>query len=330
MYTNNTGITLSLAVWLATDNYDHNPDPMAISATTLLKAIKPIVLARQLVAQGAEKEGDLVSLVASRMGTAIHDSIEAAWTPLDRKKLEETLIGLGFPKGVAKKVKVNPTADELESGCIPVYMEQRAFKKVGAYTISGKYDFVAEGRLEDFKSTGTYSYMKQTGKDKYVQQGSIYRWLNPKIITDDTMRIQYIFTDWSALGAMKDKNYPATRILSQTFHLMSISETDAFVKNRIHLIDTLKDASQKDLPDCTSEELWMNDPVWKYYKNPSKTSRATKNFDVEHEAYARLSKDGNVGVVIKKEAEPKACKYCPVSQVCEQAAGYVNLGILKL
>ena len=111
---------------------------------------------------------------------------------------------------------------------------------------------------------------------------------------------------------------------------MSLSETDAFVKGRINLIDKLKDAPQKELPACSPDDLWMGEAVWKYYKNPEKRSRATKNFDVEHEAHGRFNKDGCVGIVVKVEAEPKACKYCPVSEICEQAQGYVNQGILTL
>lgn len=329
-YTNNTGINTSLAVWLATDNYDHIDDPMHISATSLLKPIKEIVLSRRLAKQGVEKSGDISVLVASRIGTAIHDSIEAAWTPHKKEKLVQTLIALGTPKRVAERVIVNPTEDQLTDDCIPVYMEQRASKKVGKYTISGKYDFVIEGGLEDFKSTGTYTYIYQTNNVKYPQQGSLYRWLNPDIITKDTMRIQYIFTDWTAGGAAQNKKYPSNKVLSQTFHLMSVSETDAFVKNKIALIDKLENAPQKDMPACTKEDLWMGDSVWKYYKNPEKRSRATKNFDVEHEAHARFNKDGCVGIVVKVEAEPKACRYCPVNEVCAQAQGYVEQGILKL
>ncbi len=80
-YTNNTGINLSLAMWLATDTYDHCDDPMQISATTLLKPVKVIVLSRRLAKSGVTKEADLSTMVPSRLGTAIHDAIERAWTP---------------------------------------------------------------------------------------------------------------------------------------------------------------------------------------------------------------------------------------------------------
>ena len=40
--TNNTNLPLSIAVWLACDDYDYNNDPYTISATTLLKPLKQI------------------------------------------------------------------------------------------------------------------------------------------------------------------------------------------------------------------------------------------------------------------------------------------------
>ena len=57
--------------------------------------------------------------------------------------------------------------------------------------------FVAEGKVQDFKSTSVYTYLNQTNKDKYILQGSIYRWLNEDTITRDTMDIHFIFTDWN-------------------------------------------------------------------------------------------------------------------------------------
>ena len=53
---------------------------------------------------------------------------------------------------------INPSKPMLEFNpdAIPVYMEQRAYKQVGKYKVSGKFDFVAEGRVQDFKSTGVF------------------------------------------------------------------------------------------------------------------------------------------------------------------------------
>jgi len=38
-------------------------------------------------------------------------------------------------------------------------------------------------------------------------------------------------------------------------------------------------ASESDMIRCTDEELWRSEDVHKYYANPDKLARATKNFD---------------------------------------------------
>ena len=148
IYTNNTNIPLSMAVWLATDSYDYSDDPNQISATSLLKPIRAIVLARQN--KELDKVAEISGLVASKMGTAIHDSIEASWLS---DKLQDTLKALGQSDKVIKRIKVNPLPEELEEDTIPVYMEQRVSKDLLGFKISGKYDFVINGRLEDYKTT---------------------------------------------------------------------------------------------------------------------------------------------------------------------------------
>lgn len=75
-YTNSSGIPLSVGVWLATDTYQYPPDDgkKYISATTLLKSTRQIILSNR-IPKGAEATVDIASKVASRYGTAIHDSM---------------------------------------------------------------------------------------------------------------------------------------------------------------------------------------------------------------------------------------------------------------
>jgi len=63
----------------------------------------------------------------------------------------------------------------------------------------------------------------------------------------------------------------------------------------------------------------MDDPVWKYYKDPTKKQRSTKNFDNEYEANKKLAEDGFVGEVVKVMGTPKACNYCSARSICNQA-----------
>lgn len=333
-YCNNNEVSLSVAGWLAHDTYDHNPDPDTISVTSLIKPVKEIVLAKRIAADLAEevKAGglgdpipdDVINMVASSMGTAFHDSIEAAWLS---PNLKETLIALGQPKSVVNRITVNPPIDEpLPPRAIPVYMELRRSRKVGNYTISGKFDFLMGGRLEDFKSTSTFTYVNKTNDDKFKLQGSIYRWLNEDIVTCDHMAIQYIFTDWSKQRT-SDPAYPQQRVLEYKIPLVSVANTDKYIKARLRQVDKLADYPQSEMPDCTPEELWQKDPVFKYFKNPD-GKRATKNCATLAEANQVKAAAGGVGVVKTVHGEAKACNYCKGASICEQRQRLVDSKLL--
>ena len=323
-YANTSSVPLSLAVFLATDNYDHDQDESTISATALLKPLRQIVLSARVPEDMTPV--DLVNLVPSRMGSAIHDAIERSW----KDNYSNALASLGYPKRVIEKIRINPKPEELTDGVIPIYMEQRAKKTVGKFTVTGKYDFIGDGRVEDFKSTSTYTATNNTNDEKYIWQGSIYRWLNPQIITKDEMAIQFIFTDWSKAKAMQDPKYPQQRIQQRLLPLKSIQETDAFIKRKLGQIEQYWGATEEQLPLCTDADLWRSEPVFKYYKNPEKRARSTKNFDNRHDAQLRYIEDGSVGIVVEQPGQITACKYCPAFAVCSQKDALIASGDLVL
>ena len=125
-YTNNMGISLSLAVWLSKDNYDYKTDPWHISATTLRQSTKQIVLAARV--PPSEAITDISTIVASRIGTAVHESIEVAWHDDSYK---EQLKVLGYPQKFIDNVIINPISDCTAEPNIPIYIEQRYAKQVG-------------------------------------------------------------------------------------------------------------------------------------------------------------------------------------------------------
>ena len=323
-YTNVSNVPLSLAVFLATDNYDYSDDDNTLSATALIKPLRQLVLSNRVNVEDAA--ADLIGMLQSRMGSAIHDAIERAW----KENHVEALKILGYPPKIIERFRINPKPEEITPDIIPVYMEQRAKKKVGKYTISGKFDFVGDGRVEDFKSTSVFTAINNTNDEKYILQGSIYRWLNPQLITKDEMAIQFIFTDWSAARARSEANYPQQRTMQRILPLKSIQETDAFVRRKLTLLDQYWDAPEADIPHCTDEDLWRSAPVFKYYKNPTKMTRSTKNFDTQQEAFMRKAEDGNVGVVIEQPGQVTACKYCPAFSACKQKDTLIATGDLIL
>lgn len=321
-YTNGSGISLSMAAFLAHDGYDYEEN--TVSATKLLKPIRQLILASRV--PEADSIIDVSGLVKSRMGSAIHDAIERVWT----NHKDEALSALGIPEPVIKRVRVNPDPDTVTEEEIPVYLELRSYKEVMGYTVSGKFDFVGDGTVEDFKFTGTFTYTNGTKDRDYQLQGSLYRWLNPKIITGDVIKVNMTFWDFQPFRAKTDPNYPPAQTITKEIPLLSVEETERFVRNKLKQIQKYEHAPQEDLPLCTDEELWRKAPVWKYYKNPEKTARATKNFDNKQEAYTRLAKDGGKGLVVEQGGEVVACKYCPAFPICTQKDDLIADGSLKV
>ena len=321
-FTNVSEVPLALAVFLASDYYDYDDTPHTISATTLLKPLRQIILPTRM--PPGEGLVNLADMMSNRLGAAVHDAIERAW--LSNHKV--AMSGLGFPARVIDQVVINPTT--VLEGQIPIYLEQRLKRKVGKWTVTGKFDFVGEGRVQDFKTASVWSYMNQVNANKQTMQGSIYRWLDPKLITQDEMDIHHIFMDWKAGMVKTDPNYPPQRFKKQTFPLLSEQETDRFITKQLIDIELHWDTPEDQLPLCNDEDLWRSEPVFKYYKNPAKTARSTKNFDNAHDARLRFIEDGSVGTVKEVPGQVTACKYCPAFTICTQKDQLIAAGQLVM
>ena len=324
-YANVSEVPLALAVFLASDNYDHNSDESTISATTLMKPIRQIVLPRRI--PEGEGQVNLADMLNSRMGTAIHDGIERAWLYDHTAALK----ALGYPNKVIERIKINPKPEDLTPDDIPIYLEQRLSKKVGKWTVTGKFDFIGEGKVQDFKTTSVYTYKNQHNNDKYALQGSIYRWLDPKIITQNTMEIHYIFTDWKPSMVKTDPNYPPKRFHTQSFNLHTQQEITKYVTDKLALIEKYIDSPEADIPYCDDADLWRSEPVYKYYKNGDTTSRrSTKNFPTMQEAIIYMANNGNTGAVKEVPGSVTACKYCPAFAICSQKDQLISSGDLVM
>jgi len=321
-YTNKANVSLPLAVWLMHDDYDYDDRPNVISATSLLKPIRALVLKYQY--NDINKEVDITDLVSARMGSAIHAIAEEAW--LERGNISKALKAMGT-SNLDKIFIINPDKPVKDSE-VAVYVEQRHETTVGDYIISGKYDLVLDGTLSDYKSTSVWTYIYDSNAMKYTQQGSIYKWLAPDRITDNKISIQFIFTDWSAANAARDSKYPQSRVLTRDYPLWSTDRTENYIKDKLQDVTSLLDKPQEQLPQCTSEELWESATKYKYFKNPD-AQRATKNFDSLDEANVRLATEG-IGTIKTVPGEAKACRYCEVVEVCDQAQSLINQGRLVL
>ena len=252
-FKNDSNIPLSVALFLASDSYDFKANSRSLSATDFNRSLRQVILRNRANAvEDSNEPTDIASLVKSRMGTSIHDSIEKTW--LDGATRNKGLRNLGYPDSVIQRIKVNPT--QVSPTDIPVYMELRGTTKIGDWTISGKFDFVAEGTLSDFKSTSTFTYTKKTNDEKYKVQGSIYKLIHKDIIHEQHMNIVFWFTDWKEASAKGDPTYPQSPVLPYKVNLMSDAETLQFMKSFINQIEVHEKTPEPELPECSDEELW--------------------------------------------------------------------------
>ena len=333
--TNNSGIALPLAVWLLHDEYDYINEPNYISATSLMKTIRQIIIPPRIPAGKAT--ADVSDFIARTLGHSLHDSIEKAWTHGYHKPLAM----LGYPQDVIDRILVNPTDEERLAvvGSIPIYLEQRAFRKVTirgvTYTIGGKFDMCADGIIQDYKSTSVNTWIYGGRDQEHQLQMSLYRWLdlgrvqegNLPRITEDFGRINYIFTDWSKGMVNSNAKYPQKRVEEKELWLLSPEETEEWVINKLTQIEIHRKTAEPALPECTDEELWRSEPKYKYYSDPAKAndpkSRSTKNFDSASEAHMFMSEKGGKGAVKTVPGEVKRCGYCNAFEGCTQKDRYI-------
>lgn len=333
--TNHTNLGITLALYLANDEYDHSPSDIPddglpiISATRLLMPAKALVLAHRLPAK--DNTVDVADRVKSRMGQSIHTGIETAFTGPNRDRL---LVELGYPEKLIQNIRINPTEAELTQNpnIVPIYLEQRAYRVIELsdgtkVRVSGKFDQVTDGKVEDNKTTSTYKYGKldQTEIGEYSKQLSIYRWLNPKIITGNVGQINFIFTDWKAGELSRTQNYPPKAAMEVPINLMGLSDTERFIKRRIEMmLEANKATSQDDMPRCTDEELWKSPDTYKYYskqETADKGGRSTKNFSTFSEAQLHKTRAGK-GTIVVAPGVPKRCSYCDAAPLCSQRLEY--------
>ena len=330
MLTNKGNLALPLAMFLAYDDYDlQAKKPNQYSVTDLLKTTRQLILRERASVDETVELQDVTSRTSSAIGRAIHNAMEDVL--IDSVKREKALQALGMPKMLRDRIVVNPDPQQdLPKNAILVYTEQRNEREIDGVIISGKYDLNWDGQVQDNKSTGVFTYTSKSKDQDYILQGSIYRWINPDQIFDDVMAINYLFTDWKQFEKLQRPDvYPPSDAHTQRFELMSLEDTELFVRSRVRELQAFKDKPESELPECDHKSLWMSDPVFKYYADPTKMTRSTKNFTNPSEAAAFKAKQGK-GVIVEVKGQAKACLYCAGFALCSQKDKLIAEGLLTV
>ena len=307
-------LPLPIQVWLAADAYEGKNDNTHISATTLLKDSHKIVLENQIGNELDTSDEGLLNMFASRRGTAIHSALENVWTNDNLRNKALDFLGLKELKEriVINKHKENPNQ-------IEIWLEQRAYKTIDNMTVNGQFDMVMDGQVVDYKNTSVFTYMHGSKVEDYKLQGSIYRWLNPDLITNDKIKIIYIMHDWTSRDAKINQNYPQTPIIAVDYYLYSLDSTENFIKNKIQEINN------GGAPECVAS-LKLSDPIWQYFSKPD-SKKASKNFTNQTDAnHYMLTK--SKGFIKMKPRVATGCKYCKARSICKQYADLLLQGLV--
>lgn len=312
-FTNKADLPIALGLWCASSEYNFKPSAKSISVTSLIKPLRQTLLCRRYPEETSKS--DLIEMYAARRGTAIHDSIEKSF--LNDEARENYLRDVGWSEEDIRKVVINPEQDNYSSDNINIFLEKRFSKNINGWTISGQTDLVFNGELHDFKTTSVYTYINDSNKDAYILQGSIYRWLAPEYIKSDVIHINYIFTDWSKSKAEASPDYPRYPMMVVPYKLLSVEETEAYIINRLAELEQYENNNL--LPMCSKEDLWMSDPVYKYYSQEGK--KCLKKFSNKLEATSYLASKGK-GFITAEQATPRRCAYCLAYDVCSQKDDY--------
>lgn len=292
-YTNRHNFPEFVQQWLEYDSYDYNPN--TISATTLMAPAKAYGLKKQ---HYEDLEIDIADLIASRYGTAIHDSVE-------KVKLKDCL------------------------------QERRLQKALLGKMITGKFDILhqigtEDGKpvyeLIDVKSTSVWSVVYNSKEEDYIKQLSIYRYLaieNGYEVVGDA-KIWMVFTDWSSSKAKKDPDYPQARLYIKEIKLWTPQETEEWIEQRINDLEDAANRPQEQMPDCTDKELWAEEEKWAIMKEGRKT--AVKVHSSEEDAKKHLGELDNKHSIEHRPGKVKRCNYCTASKFCHQYKRMIQEG----
>lgn len=300
-YTNVSGIPQVLVQWLMEDKYDgYTTNPNSFSATGLIISHKKAILTNAVRASmDISVDVDVLTLMAAKRGTAVHDSIE---------------------------LYISNNQDDMPH----VKAEERHYRTIEVdgveCTVSAKFDCIVDDEIYDWKTCSVYVHNDAKKHQEWIEQLSINRW-----VLEHTYALQPVgtiiafFNQFSKDQANKSApfNYPSYSIQPYNFALMSYSETENFIRRRIRERKAIASVADANAITCTPADLWTENGEYKYFSKAT-NSRATKVSSNLAELRKLVREKG--GIIV--EPMPKACEYCLGRATCDQYQGFISRGLL--
>lgn len=286
-YTNNLGLPDSIVQAVTNDPYDAGQSD--ISVTRLISSPYQVQLINR---HRDELTEDVSDRIWALMGQVGHGILERMDIDLATSVAEERL-----------------------------FLNARELGFDFDYIISGAFDLIEKGELNDFKFTSVWS---RDGKIEWEQQLNMLRYLCAKQYekTGDSryiiaaIRIIAIYRDWQKSKTVQG-DYPKSQVEPIEVDLWPLDKAEEFIKERIRL------HTDPNPEPCTDEERWATKPVFALMKDGRKS--AVKLYEDKDEADAACASAGKGHTVVERPKTYRRCEsYCSAATVCPVWQEYLS------
>ncbi len=200
------------------------------------------------------------------------------------------------------------------------FMEERLHAVMDGVKISGQADMLTGDTLDDYKVTSVWAVIKGV-KTEWEEQLNGYNWLYSENGWKDIakLRIIAILRDFSKMEALRSRDYPETPIVTIPVRLWPITDTTAWVRQRVKLHLNAEKLPNEGLPPCTPEEMWEKPTKFALMKEKRKS--AIKLYDNLENIPPRQTDQ----YIQRRPGERTRCEYyCPCAPFCNVFKEYKN------
>ena len=280
--TNNLGLPHGLVA--AVSPKRHN-EPGSLSATTLLKGAKEIILTER---HWDEMADDAANRVWAVFGTAVHALLEQEGAD---DFTEETL--------------------SAEFGGIKIT------GRIDNYNMK-------EGVVADYKTASVWKVKFKDFED-WRRQGLIYSWLlKQNGFPISRCRFIALLKDHSKTEAARSSEYPQSPVHIYEFDVTdeALAEIEQFIQRKVGAyLDCVnnpdlgyQETPDDEIPECSPEERWASPDKWAVMKKGRKS--AVRVLDCEEEAQKLALDDKALYIEFRKGESKKCAGYCPCREFC--------------
>jgi hypothetical protein len=259
-------------------NIEKHNAPGSLSATTLLKGVKEIILTDR---HWNELSVDVADLFPAILGTAVHSLLEHEG---ENDFTEEVI---SYKVG---EITITGRIDNYN---------------------------MATGTICDYKTASVKKVKYKEFKDWYLQ-GMIYAWLlGHNQFPAESCKFIALLKDHNKTEAARDYLYPNKPVCVYEFPVTAkgLFETGVFIRSRVSDYEKYLDVADDDIPSCDPDERWDKPTMYAVMKQGRKTAVRVLG---EEEAAAEMAGElGNGHYVEKRPGESTKCqKFCVCCKFC--------------